>query len=73
MLVEQAGLDPSRFRITSASDNEPMNLSDRSSSVAENSRVEVFLLDETANDLDEAVMTDDTCDHPAKFELHEQP
>lgn len=51
ILVEQEGIDPNRFRISSAGDSEPMSRTSRSSAIARNPRVEVFMLDETVDDL----------------------
>ncbi len=50
-LVKQEDLNPQRFRISSAADSEPMSLSGGGTAVAKNSRVEVFMLDETVEDL----------------------
>jgi chemotaxis protein MotB len=50
-LVEKEGLNPARFRVSSAADSEPMSRIGRSSSIARNPRVEVFMLDETVEDL----------------------
>lgn len=50
-LVEHEGLNPERFRISSAGDSEPMSRTNRAVSVARNPRVEVFMLDETVDDL----------------------
>jgi chemotaxis protein MotB len=51
LLVEREGVEPNRFRISSAGDSEPMSRTSRSSAVARNPRVEVFMLDETVDDL----------------------
>ncbi len=51
-LIENAKIDAIRFRISSAGDSEPMQRSGGRGSLAKNSRVEVFLLDETVEDLD---------------------
>ncbi len=51
ILVEREGIKESRFRISSASDSEPMSRSGRGNALAKNPRVEVFLLDETVEDL----------------------
>jgi chemotaxis protein MotB len=51
LLVEREGLNSARFRIASAGESEPMSRTGRSSSVARNPRVEVFMLDETVEDL----------------------
>ncbi len=51
LLVEREGIDSNRFRISSAGDSEPMSRTSRSSAVARNPRVEVFMLDETVEDL----------------------
>ena len=50
-LVEQEGIESERFRISSAADSEPMSRTGGSSAIASNPRVEVFLLDETVEDL----------------------
>lgn len=46
-LVEQEGIAPARFRISSAADSEPINRNGATGALAKNARVEVFLLDET--------------------------
>jgi len=51
ILVEREGLKADRFRISSAGDSEPMSRTGRSSAIARNPRVEVFMLDETVEDL----------------------
>ncbi|MEM8667604.1 MAG: flagellar motor protein MotB [Planctomycetota bacterium] len=51
LLIEREGLDADRFRISSAGDSEPMSRTGRSSAIARNPRVEVFMLDETVEDL----------------------
>lgn len=51
LLVEREGLSRDRFRISSAGESEPMSRAGRSSAVARNPRVEVFMLDETVEDL----------------------
>ncbi|MFK8113034.1 MAG: flagellar motor protein MotB [Rubripirellula sp.] len=51
LLVEKEGLQENRFRISSAGDSEPMSRTGGSSAIARNSRVEVFMLDETVEDL----------------------
>ena len=51
ILVEREKLNPDRFRISSASDSEPMTRTGRGSAIARNPRVEVFMLDETVEDL----------------------
>ncbi len=51
LLVQREGLSPDRFRISSAGDSEPMSRTGRSSAIARNPRVEVFMLDETVEDL----------------------
>ena len=51
MLVEQEQLNPARFRVSSASDSEPMSRTGGSGNFNRNPRVEVFLLDETVEDL----------------------
>ena len=51
LLVEREGINPDRFRISSAADSEPMSRTGRSSAIARNPRVEVFMLDETVENL----------------------
>jgi len=51
VLIEAHGLSPSRFRISSAGDSEPMHRAGGSIAIARNPRVEVFLLDETVDNL----------------------
>jgi chemotaxis protein MotB len=51
ILVEQEGLNPARFRISSAGASEPMSKTGRTSATAGNPRVEIFMLDETVEDL----------------------
>jgi chemotaxis protein MotB len=51
LLVEREGIDRNRFRISSAGDTEPMSRTNRGSAIARNPRVEVFMLDETVEDL----------------------
>ncbi len=51
ILVEREGLRASRFRVSSAAESEPMSRTGRGTAVARNPRVEVFLLDETVEDL----------------------
>lgn len=51
LLVQREGLNSDRFRISSAGDSEPMSRTGRSSAIARNPRVEVFMLDETVEDL----------------------
>lgn len=50
-LVKKSGLNPHRFRISSAADSEPMTTSGRGTANGRNPRVEVFMLDETVEDL----------------------
>ncbi|TWU50810.1 Motility protein B [Rubripirellula tenax] len=50
-LTRNTELNPNRFRISSAAASEPMSSSGRGNSVSQNSRVEVFMLDETVDDL----------------------
>ena len=50
-LVEKENIAPERFRISSASDSEPMRRTGGGSVIGGNPRVEVFLLDETVDDL----------------------
>jgi chemotaxis protein MotB len=51
LLVEQEHIDAARFRISSAGDSEPMSKIGKNGSAKRNPRVEVFLLDETVDDL----------------------
>lgn len=51
ILIDREGLEAQRFRISSAAESEPMSRVGRSTAVARNARVEVFLLDETVEDL----------------------
>ena len=51
ILVEQEHLNPARFRVSSAADSEPMSRTGRGGGMNRNPRVEVFLLDETVEDL----------------------
>jgi chemotaxis protein MotB len=68
ILVDREGLNSARFRISSAGESEPMSRTGRSTAIARNPRVEVFMLDETVEDLhgtaDErnaaTIQTDDT-------------
>tara|TARA_R110002049_G_scaffold2750_8_gene22195 strand:+ start:126726 stop:127532 length:807 start_codon:yes stop_codon:yes gene_type:complete len=50
-LVDNEGIESDRFRISSAADSEPMSRTGGDSAIAGNPRVEVFLLDETVEDL----------------------
>ncbi len=50
-LVDKSGLEPERFRVSSAGASEPMQTTGESAAIARNPRVEVFLLDETVQDL----------------------
>lgn len=50
-LVKQEGIQAKRFRVSSAADSEPMSRSGRGTLTDRNPRVEVFLLDETVEDL----------------------
>ncbi|MEZ6086822.1 MAG: flagellar motor protein MotB [Pirellulaceae bacterium] len=50
-LIRQHGIDARRFRIAAAADSEPMNLEADPAKQGMNPRVEVFLLDETVEDL----------------------
>ncbi|TWU57440.1 OmpA/MotB family protein [Rubripirellula reticaptiva] len=50
-LINQAGINPHRFRISSAADSEPMSRGGQGKSISKNARVEVFMLDETVDDL----------------------
>jgi len=52
-LIQQEGLSPARFRISSASDSEPMSRTGKNGASNRNPRVEVFMLDETVEDLRE--------------------
>ena len=51
LLTEREGIAAARLRISSAGASEPMSGSGRSNGIARNPRVEVFLLDETVEDL----------------------
>ena len=51
LLVEREGLDANRFRISSAGDSEPASRTGKNGASHQNPRVEVFLLDETVEDL----------------------
>jgi chemotaxis protein MotB len=51
ILVQREGLKESRFRVSSAGASEPMSRTRRSSAITRNPRVEVFMLDETVDDL----------------------
>lgn len=51
ILIDREGLNSDRFRISSAAESEPMSRTGRSNAIARNPRVEVFLLDETVDDL----------------------
>lgn len=51
-LIDNAHIDSSRFRISSAGESEPMHRNGGSAALAKNSRVEVFLLDETVEELE---------------------
>ncbi len=51
-LIEESKLEANRFRISSAGETEPMQRSGGRGALAKNSRVEVFLLDETVEDLE---------------------
>ena len=51
ILIDREGIDEARFRISSAGAGEPMSRANHSSGLGKNSRVEVFLLDETVEDL----------------------
>jgi len=51
LLVKREGLSSDRFRVSSAGESEPMSRTGRSSAIARNPRVEVFMLDETVEDL----------------------
>ena len=51
-LVSKHGVDPRRCRISAASDSEPMHTSADPAKQGQNPRVEVFLLDETVEDLE---------------------
>lgn len=50
-LIQQHGIEGRRFRIAAAADSEPMNLEADPAKQRLNPRVEVFLLDETVDDL----------------------
>ena len=51
LLVDREGLNPARFRISSAADSEPMTKNGKNGVSNLNPRVEVFMLDETVEDL----------------------
>lgn len=50
ILVDEEGLNPARFRISSVADSEPISTTGRTSATNRNPRVEVFMLDETVED-----------------------
>ncbi|TWU65253.1 flagellar motor protein MotB [Crateriforma conspicua] len=50
-LIEQEGIEAERFRIATAGGTEPMHNSAGNAATSRNPRVEVFLLDETVDDL----------------------
>lgn len=50
-LVDEQGIELQRFRLVSAGDSEPMHAGSDPAGMRSNSRVEVFMLDETVNDL----------------------
>ncbi|WP_164101079.1 OmpA/MotB family protein [Candidatus Laterigemmans baculatus] len=54
-LVEEQQIEPHRFRLSTAGDHEPMFREGDPEKASKNSRVEVFLLDETSADLQDAV------------------
>ena len=49
-LVEELGLDPKRTRMSVAGPNEPAHIGTDEEKLRENSRVEVYLLDEVVSD-----------------------
>ncbi len=51
LLVEREGISAARFRISSAADSEPMSRTGKNGASNRNPRVEVFLLDETVEEL----------------------
>jgi chemotaxis protein MotB len=51
LLVNREGIDPARFRISSAGASEPASRTGKNGASNRNPRVEVFLLDETVEDL----------------------
>lgn len=51
ILVDREGLSSNRIRVSTAAESEPMSKTGRSSAIARNPRVEVFMLDETVEDL----------------------
>ena len=51
-LIEKEGLEAERFRVSSAGASEPMHRSAGGNAISRNPRVEVFLLDETVQDLE---------------------
>lgn len=50
-LVDREGIDPDRFRLSSAGSSEPASRTGKNGASNRNPRVEVFLLDETVEDL----------------------
>ncbi|TWU31537.1 OmpA/MotB family protein [Novipirellula artificiosorum] len=73
VLVNTEALEPSRFRLSSAGESEPMHRAGGSVAIARNPRVEVFLLDETVEDLhgtaeERKAQTIDTSDLTAETE-----
>lgn len=50
-LIDVNGLESERFRVSSAGETEPMHRTGESNAISQNPRVEVFLLDETVEDL----------------------
>ena len=50
-LISVNGLESERFRVSSAGETEPMHRTGESNALTQNPRVEVFLLDETVEDL----------------------
>lgn len=51
ILVERHNLEPHRFRISSAADSEPITRDGGAETNVKNPRVEIFMLDETVEDL----------------------
>lgn len=70
LLVQKESIEPNRFRISSACDSEPMSNTSRSNAVTRNPRVEIFMLDETVEDLHGTAAERDAAkiqiDHPSQ-------
>lgn len=58
-LVDEQQIEPHRFRLSTAGDHEPMFREGDPEKTSKNSRVEVFLLDETSADLQDTVPSRD--------------